>query len=389
MSRSILPKVAKPIRYEVKLDIDLDNFKYNGSQTVELEIIKETTSFEVNAIDIEIISASLLNEADFKVDLRFEYMKDLERIFFSADENIPIGNYSLKLQFNSTITNDLKGFYKSKFLDLNDNEKWIATTQFEPTSARSAFPCWDEPEHKAVFSITLISHRKYLRVSNEKVLEENILEDGRVETIFVDSMKMSTYLVAFIIGELEVTEIGRVGDTQIRIIHRPGFSHQTNFAGIASMKILEFFENYYQIPYPGSKLDLIAIPDFAMGAMENVGAVTFREGLLLIDESKATRQELSRSVSVIAHELAHMWFGDLVTMKWWDGIWLNEAFASLMESIAANGTYPEFEQWSEMNLSRSAGFGVDSLKNSRPVEFDVETPDQAEEMFDVLTYEKG
>ena len=126
-----------------------------------------------------------------------------------------------------------------------------------------------------------------------------------------------------------------------------------------------------------------------MGAMENVGAVTFRESLLLIDESKATRQELSRSVSVIAHELAHMWFGDLVTMKWWDGIWLNEAFASLMEAIAANGTYPEFEQWSEMNLSRSAGFGVDSLKNSRPVEFEVETPEQAEEMFDVLTYEKG
>ena len=202
-------------------------------------------------------------------------------------------------------------------------------------------------------------------------------------------MKMSTYLVAFVIGELEVTEVGNVGDTQIRIIHRPGFSHQTSFAGTAGMKILEFFENYYQIPYPGSKLDLIAIPDFAMGAMENVGAVTFRESLLLIDESKATRQELSRSVSVIAHELAHMWFGDLVTMKWWDGIWLNEAFASLMEAIAANGTYPEFDQWSEMNLSRSAGFGVDSLKNSRPVEFEVETPEQAEEMFDVLTYEKG
>ena len=272
---------------------------------------------------------------------------------------------------------------------MNDNVKWIATTQFEPTSARNAFPCWDEPEYKAVFSIALTSDEKYLRISNEKVLSENKLKDGRVETLFVDSMKMSTYLVAFVIGELEVTEVGSVGDTKIRIIHRPGFSHQTSFAGIAGMKILEFFENYYQIPYPGSKLDLIAIPDFAMGAMENVGAVTFRESLLLIDESKATRQELSRSVSVIAHELAHMWFGDLVTMKWWDGIWLNEAFASLMESIAANGTYPEFEQWSEMNLSRSAGFGVDSLKNSRPVEFEVETPEQAEEMFDVLTYEKG
>ena len=389
MNKAILPKVAKPIRYEVKLDINLSNFEYTGFQDVELEIIEETQSFEVNAIDIEIVTASLFNEDGEKLDLAFEYMKDLERISFSANENITVGKYSLQLEFNSTITNDLKGFYKSQFLDLNDNVKWIATTQFEPTSARNAFPCWDEPEYKAVFSIALTSDEKYLRISNEKVLSENKLKDGRVETLFVDSMKMSTYLVAFVIGELEVTEVGSVGDTKIRIIHRPGFSHQTSFAGIAGMKILEFFENYYQIPYPGSKLDLIAIPDFAMGAMENVGAVTFRESLLLIDESKATRQELSRSVSVIAHELAHMWFGDLVTMKWWDGIWLNEAFASLMESIAANGTYPEFEQWSEMNLSRSAGFGVDSLKNSRPVEFEVETPEQAEEMFDVLTYEKG
>ncbi|MDA7572078.1 M1 family metallopeptidase [bacterium] len=389
MNKAILPKVAKPIRYEVKLDIDLSNFTYTGSQDIELEIIKETKSFEVNAIDIEIISTLLFNEDGKEFDLTFEYLEDLERISFTASENIPVGNYSLQLEFNSTITNDLKGFYKSQFLDLNDNEKWIATTQFEPTSARNAFPCWDEPEYKAVFSISLTSDEKYLRVSNEKVLRENKLKDGRVETLFVDSMKMSTYLVAFVIGELEVTEVGSVGDTQIRIIHRPGFSHQTSFAGTAGMKILEFFENYYQIPYPGSKLDLIAIPDFAMGAMENVGAVTFRESLLLIDESKATRQELSRSVSVIAHELAHMWFGDLVTMKWWDGIWLNEAFASLMEAIAANGTYPEFDQWSEMNLSRSAGFGVDSLKNSRPVEFEVETPEQAEEMFDVLTYEKG
>ena len=389
MNKAILPKFARPLRYEIKLDVDLPNFKYTGSQTVDLEIIKDTDSFEVNGIDIEITEAYLLDSDGSQIDLDFKYLKELERISFSTESKLTLGNYSLKLKFNSLITNDLKGFYKSQFLDLNDNEKWLATTQFEPTSARNAFPCWDEPEYKAVFSMTLISDRKYLRISNEKVLEENELSNGKVETKFVDSMIMSTYLVAFVIGELEVTEIGSVGTTQIRIIHRPGFSHQTNFAGKAGMKILEFFENYYQIPYPGSKLDLIAIPDFAMGAMENVGAVTFRESLLLIDEAKATRQELSRSVSVIAHELAHMWFGDLVTMKWWDGIWLNEAFASLMEAIAANGTYPEFEQWSEMNLSRSAGFGVDSLKNSRPVEFEVETPEQAEEMFDVLTYEKG
>ena len=389
MNKALLPKVAKPVRYQVKLDVDLDSFNYKGSQTVDLEIVEETSSFEVNAIDIEITNAYLVDSNESQISLDCEYLRDLERISFISKNTLSIGSYSLKLEFTSNITNDLKGFYKSQFLDLNNNEKWLATTQFEPTSARNAFPCWDEPEYKAVFSMTLISDKKYLRISNEKVLEEKELEDGKVQTTYVDSMIMSTYLVAFVIGELEITEIGNVGNTQIRIIHRPGFSHQTGFAGKAGLKILEFFENYYKIPYPGSKLDLIAIPDFAMGAMENVGAVTFRESLLLIDESKATRQELSRSVSVIAHELAHMWFGDLVTMKWWDGIWLNEAFASLMEAIAANGTYPEFEQWSEMNLSRSAGFGVDSLKNSRPVEFEVETPEQAEEMFDVLTYEKG
>lgn len=389
MNKALLPKVAKPVRYQVKLDVDLGSFNYKGSQTVDLEIVEETSSFEVNAIDIEITNAYLIDSNESQISLDCEYLRDLERISFISKNTLSIGSYSLKLEFTSNITNDLKGFYKSQFLDLNNNEKWLATTQFEPTSARNAFPCWDEPEYKAVFSMTLISDKKYLRISNEKVLEEKELEDGKVQTTYVDSMIMSTYLVAFVIGELEITEIGNVGNTQIRIIHRPGFSHQTGFAGKAGLKILEFFENYYKIPYPGSKLDLIAIPDFAMGAMENVGAVTFRESLLLIDESKATRQELSRSVSVIAHELAHMWFGDLVTMKWWDGIWLNEAFASLMEAIAANGTYPEFEQWSEMNLSRSAGFGVDSLKNSRPVEFEVETPEQAEEMFDVLTYEKG
>ena len=299
------------------------------------------------------------------------------------------GVYELYLEFNSEITNDLKGFYKSSYISEDGEKKWIATTQFEPTAARSAFPCWDEPDYKAIFSMTIITNEKYLRVSNEMVIEEEKVENNKVRTKFADSMKMSSYLVAFVIGDLEATVVGKSKTTDIRIIHRPGFSHQTSYAGTAAIKLLDFFEDYYKIPYPGTKLDLIAIPDFAMGAMENVGAVTFRENLLLFDKDKATRSELDRSITVIAHELAHMWFGDLVTMKWWDGIWLNEAFASLMEVIASYNTYPEFKQWNAMNMSRTAGFSIDSLENSRPVEFDVETPDQAEEMFDVLTYEKG
>ena len=390
MNKNILPRTSSPKRYEIKLDIDLENFSYLGIQTVEIQVLENTKSIFLNSIGIKISHASLIAANDKENNnLSVEYFEDEERICLSSKNEIKKGEYKLYLEFTSEITNDLKGFYRSKFLTKKDEEKWIATTQFEPTSARNAFPCWDEPEYKAVFSISIVADKKYLRVSNEKVLSGKEVGDNKVETTFVDSMKMSTYLVAFVIGELEATEIGEAGNTKIRIIHRPGFSDQTNYAGTAGIELLNFFEDYYKIPYPGSKLDLIAIPDFAMGAMENVGAVTFRENLLLIDEEKATRPELNRSVTVIAHELAHMWFGDLVTMKWWDGIWLNEAFASLMEVIAADNKYPEFKLWNEMNLSRSAGFAIDSLENSRPIEFEVATPEEAEEMFDVLTYEKG
>ena len=389
MNKNILPKTSSPKRYEIKLDIDLENFSYLGVQTVEIQVLENTKSIFLNSIGIKISHASLTASDEESNNLSVEYFEDDERICLSSKNEIKKGDYKLYLEFNSEITNDLKGFYRSKFLTKEEEEKWIATTQFEPTSARNAFPCWDEPEYKAVFSISIVADKKYLRVSNEKVLSEKEVGNNKIETTFVDSMKMSTYLVAFVIGELEATEIGEAGNTKIRIIHRPGFSDQTNYAGTAGIKLLNFFEDYYKIPYPGSKLDLIAIPDFAMGAMENVGAVTFRENLLLIDEEKATRPELNRSVTVIAHELAHMWFGDLVTMKWWDGIWLNEAFASLMEVIAADNKYPEFKLWNEMNLSRSAGFAIDSLENSRPIEFEVATPEEAEEMFDVLTYEKG
>ncbi len=389
MNKNILPKTSSPKRYEIKLDIDLENFTYVGMQTVEVEVLENTKLIYLNSLGIQVSHASLISNDQESINLSVEYFENDERISLSSKNEIENGTYKLYMEFKSEITNDLKGFYRSKFLTKEEEEKWIATTQFEPTSARNAFPCWDEPEYKAVFSITIVADKKYLRVSNEKVLSEKEVEDNKIETTFVDSMKMSTYLVAFVIGELEVTEIGEAGNTKVRIVHRPGFSDQTNYAGRAGIELLNFFEDYYKIPYPGSKLDLIAIPDFAMGAMENVGAVTFRENLLLIDEEKATRPELNRSVTVIAHELAHMWFGDLVTMKWWDGIWLNEAFASLMEVIAADNKYPEFKLWNEMNLSRSAGFAIDSLENSRPIEFDVETPEEAEEMFDVLTYEKG
>ena len=388
MNKKRLPKSTYPNKYEIELDVDLDNFSYTGAQKVDLNVVEATNNIVLNSVGIEVTKAKIQTTKQ-DIPLKVNYIEEDEKIVFESQETLSEGVYELYLEFNSEITNDLKGFYKSSYMSEDGEKKWIATTQFEPTAARSAFPCWDEPEYKAIFSMTIITDEKYLRVSNEMVVEEEKVENNKLRTKFADSMKMSSYLVAFVIGDLEATVVGKSKTTDIRIIHRPGFSHQTSYAGTAAIKLLDFFEDYYKIPYPGTKLDLIAIPDFAMGAMENVGAVTFRENLLLFDKDKATRSELDRSITVIAHELAHMWFGDLVTMKWWDGIWLNEAFASLMEVIASYNTYPEFKQWNAMNMSRTAGFSIDSLENSRPVEFDVETPDQAEEMFDVLTYEKG
>ena len=388
MNKKRLPKSTYPNRYEIELDVDLDNFSYTGAQKVDLNVVEATNNIVLNSVGIEVTKAKIQTTKQ-DIPLKVNYIEEDEKIVFESQETLSEGVYELYIEFNSEITDDLKGFYKSSYMSEDGEKKWIATTQFEPTAARSAFPCWDEPEYKAIFSMTIITDEKYLRVSNEMVVEEEKVENNKLRTKFADSMKMSSYLVAFVIGDLEATVVGKSKTTDIRIIHRPGFSHQTSYAGTAAIKLLDFFEDYYKIPYPGTKLDLIAIPDFAMGAMENVGAVTFRENLLLFDKDKATRSELDRSITVIAHELAHMWFGDLVTMKWWDGIWLNEAFASLMEVIASYNTYPEFKQWNAMNMSRTAGFSIDSLENSRPVEFDVETPDQAEEMFDVLTYEKG
>ena len=389
MSQNIkLPKNAIPNRYEIDLDIDLENFKYAGKETIYIEVVDDSTEIQLNSLGIDIVNAFVENDEGSHIDASVNYINEEEKIALSFEEVVKAGDWKLYINFNATIVDDLRGFYRSSFKNEDNEDVWIATTQFEPTAARMAFPCWDEPEYKSIFSITLTSDENLVRVSNEKLAEETT-NNGRTTSKFVDSMRMSTYLVAFVVGGLEITNIGSSKTTDVRIVHRPGFGHQTKFAGEAAIKILDFFETYYGINYPGSKLDLIAIPDFAMGAMENVGAVTFRETLLLIDTEKATRAELSRSVEVVAHELAHMWFGDLVTMKWWDGIWLNEAFASLMEVIASEATYPEFKLWNELNLARSQGFSVDSLKASRPVEFEVKTPEEAEEMFDVLTYQKG
>ncbi|MGA2411498.1 MAG: M1 family aminopeptidase, partial [Candidatus Binataceae bacterium] len=260
--------------------------------------------------------------------------------------------------------------------------------QFEATDARRALPCWDEPALKAVFKVTLVVDEQLTALSNAGVASNRALGDGKKEVVFKDTIRMSTYLLAFIVGEFEATAITDAG-TPLRVVHVPGKRDLAGYAQQIGAFSLKFFADYYGIPYPGDKLDLIAIPDFAAGAMENLGAITFRETALLADDKTASRAELERIADVVSHENAHMWFGDLVTMKWWNGIWLNEAFATFMEMLAVDAWKPDWRRWDSFGVSRAAAMAIDALKNTRSIEYTVLSPEDCRSMFDILTYEKG
>jgi puromycin-sensitive aminopeptidase len=311
-----------------------------------------------------------------------------ERACLRFAETIAPGSWRLRLIFRGTLNDKLRGFYRSTYKDASGATRTLAATQFEATDARRAFPCWDEPAFKAVFAATLAIDPALTAVSNTAPVSERA-EGGRKIVAFADTISMSTYLVAFVVGELEATEPVVIGRTPVRVWCVPGKRRLAAFGREIGAASLAFFQDYYGLPYPGDKLDLLAIPDFAAGAMENLGAITFRETALLVDEKAATHSELERVADVVAHENAHMWFGDLVTMDWWNGIWLNEAFATFMEMLAVDAWRPEWQRWTTFGVSRSAAFAVDGLHSTRPIEFPVSAPREADAMFDVLTYEKG
>jgi len=379
-----LPRTVEPRRYELTLAPDLATATFTGEAVIEVEVLEAVDRIVLNAADLEVSSAQL-DGAEGAVSLDAE----AERLIVALPSPAAPGAHRLAIQFAGTINDKLKGFYRSTFKDADGNERVIAATQFEPTDARRAFPCWDEPDRKAVFAVTLVVDDGLLAVSNSPVVDQSVDAGGKRSVRFGDTMKMSTYLVAFVVGPLETTEAVDVDGTPLRVVCVPGKQDLAGFSLEIGAHALRFFSRYFGIPYPGDKLDLVALPDFAMGAMENLGAVTFRESLLLIDPELATRVELERVADVVAHEIAHMWFGDLVTMKWWNGIWLNEAFATFMELLCVDDFRPDWERWVTFGLSRAAAMVTDSLESTRPIEFPVRKPEEAEGMFDVLTYSKG
>jgi puromycin-sensitive aminopeptidase len=383
-----LPRHVRPIRYDLRLEPDLTTLTFTGDETITLEIEEPTAEVVLNAVDLAFGEATLVNARSESLRGTPVVDEAAERCRITFPSQIAPGTWRLRLAFTGTLNDKLRGFYRSSYKDPTGEARLMAATQFEATDARRAFPCWDEPAFKAVFAVTLVIDPKLTAVSNTSIVGERV-ERGRKIVTFADTMKMSTYLVAFVVGELEATDAVMVGRAPVRVWCVPGKRHLAAFGHEIGVASLRFFEEYYGLPYPSDKLDLLAIPDFAAGAMENLGAITFRETALLVDRSAASHAELERVADVVAHENAHMWFGDLVTMTWWNGIWLNEAFATFMEILAVDAWKPEWQRWTTFGVSRAAALSVDGLHSTRPIEFRVEAPRDADAMFDVLTYEKG
>ena len=385
-----LPRNVLPRYYRLRLEPDLEAATFGGTAAVTIEVAEPIDRVVLNAIELDIHEAWFVAGDGRRMDAAVEYDGEAQRAILALAEELPAGPAELHCRFSGILNDQLRGFYRSTFTDVDGHEQVIATTQFEATDARRAFPCWDEPDFKASFGVTLVVPSDLMAVSNGAETGRAPASDGKVAVTFADTIEMSTYLVAFVVGPFEATDPVDVNGVPLRVIAPKGKEHLTGFALACSRFCLDYLASYYGIPYPGDKVDMVAIPDFAFGAMENLGCITYRESVLLVDEATATTSEKMRVLDVIGHELAHMWFGDLVTMKWWNGIWLNEAFATFMEMKATDSHRPEWKRWLEfVAVERPWAFKVDELAGTRPVEFEVRSPEEAEGMFDALTYGKG
>jgi puromycin-sensitive aminopeptidase len=384
LSDDVLPRA-----YRLWLEPDLEAAVFAGVVEIDVDITTETTEVVLNAIDIEFEKATIVTSDDAALECTVRLDAETERAILDPGGTLGVGTATISITFTGILNDQLTGFYRSTFADDEGTTHTIATTQMEATDARRAFPCFDEPAKKATFEITLVVPEHLAAVSNSPIVSEELTGHGTRIVRFSPTMVMSTYLVAFIVGPFESTDPVDVDGTPVRIVYPPGKGHLAPLALEVAAFALRYFTEYFAIPYPGEKLDLVAIPDFAFGAMENLGCVTFRETALLVDPDTASRLEVERVVDVVNHEIAHMWFGDLVTMGWWEGIWLNEAFATFMEIKCTDAFRPGWQRWVSFGNSRGAAMAIDGLHSTRPIEFEVISPADARGMFDLLTYEKG
>ncbi len=387
----MLPGDVRPVSYDLTLTPDLERFTFRGDETIEIEVLEPTDRIVLNCTEIDIQSCRVTladGNALAPDNTRMDQAEETATFWFGA--TLPRGIARLHINFSGQLNDRLRGFYRSSYTDPNGEERYLATTQFEATDARRAFPCWDEPSLKARFRITLVIPADLVAISNMEVERETREKPGLKAVRFSETPVMSTYVLAFVVGDIRSIQ-QRAGDgTLVRVWATPGAEAQGQFALETSVKLLDYFNDYFGIPYPLDKLDHVAIPDFAAGAMENWGLITYRERALLVDPDKSSTRTRQGVAAIVSHEVAHMWFGDLVTMSWWNDLWLNESFASWMGDKAVDHLFPEWRVWTQfLSADTNQALSLDGLKNSHPIEQTVNHPTEIQELFDEISYSKG
>lgn len=374
---------VRPEHYTITLAPDLKAATFTGSETIDVSVASPTKIITLNAIEIEfqlvkIAAAGKEQTATVSLD------NDKQQATFTVPDELPAGKATLSIQFTGILNSQLRGFYLSKTSRRN-----YAVTQFESTDARRAFPCFDEPAFKATFDVSLVVDSGDTAISNTPIASDTPGPgDGKHTLHFATTPKMSTYLLAFLVGDFQCTH-GEQDGVAIGVCSTPDKVALTPYGVEIAKFVLHYYNTYFGIPFPLKKLDLIGLPDFEAGAMENFGAITYREDALLLDPKSASLESQKSVASVIAHEMAHQWFGDLVTMEWWNNIWLNEGFATWMAYKPIAAMHPDWDVDQEAIADMDRSLDLDSRATTRTIRAQADTPDEINQMFDGITYGKA
>ena len=384
----------QPTNYKITLDPNRDSMKISGTVSIRGKKVgrpSQRLTFHQNGLTITsatVIKHDKKNGEEACDISRINHQRTLDEVRLHADHLIYPGEYTVTMEFTGDITRPMDGVYPC-FFKHDGKDKQLIATQFESHFARQAFPCIDEPEAKATFDLTLTSPVGETVLANTPVADQKT-EGDKLITTFETTPVMSTYLLAFIYGELEHKEATTKNGTLVRTFATPDNIAHTEFALEVAVRCLEHFEDYFAIPFPLPKCDFVALPDFAAGAMENWGLITFREHALLVDPENTSLPSKQYVAEVICHELTHQWFGNLVTMRWWTDLWLNEGFANVMAYIATDKLFPEWKMMTNYIIEeQQTGLKLDALENTHPIEVSVQHPDEIRTIFDAISYNKG
>lgn len=378
-----LPQTALPHLYTLTLKVVPDEGQFNGREIIDIEIHQPIKAITIHALELA-IERACVHQKDQTLLAKTSEDRATETITLTFLQNINPGLAQIEIVYSGKLNQQLRGLYEA-----SHNGQKFAFTQFEATDARRMFPCFDEPGMKARFSLTVTYPAHLTALSNMPVLTERIDSDGVFKTTRFDTTPvMSTYLLALALAPLQSRSI-QVGATTVTVWTLPEQLALSEFALKATAQVLPRLNDYFDMPYPYPKLDLVAAPNFAMGAMENWGAIFFRDSCLLLSETLSSTATQRDVANVITHEIVHQWFGNLVTMKWWDDLWLNESFATWLAVKIVDQWRPEWNSWVEFQQEKEVPLNMDALKHTRPIQSEVTSAAQIEELFDALTYEKG